>query len=166
MVEKLLNQFKHISSHKVPLSALLLTAIVVCFGSIFIEHRTDFHLAEASLTDSHLGVTKLIQELRTELEVMEVQRAATGQDAVFRIKNFDLELNFVVKTNSKNKNEIHYEVVTVGMDQELARERSDRIMLHMEMLPPQTMKIQPSTTPIPLDDVIELPPVPMKGVAK
>ena len=79
---------------------------------------------------------------------MEVHRQEKNKDSLFYLKDFDLELSFVVKQSAKNKAELKYEVVTLGTESEKAREKTLKITLHMQMLPATPIRVEPSTKPI------------------
>jgi hypothetical protein len=104
-----------------------------------------------------LGIADLAQRVRTDLEQMEAHRLASGKDAVFQLKDFDLEISFVVKVNRKSKGEISTEVVTVGAENEAGRENAHKVTLHMTPIPTQRFDTPPTAAPISAPHVIELP---------
>jgi hypothetical protein len=119
----------------------------------------EYHRASVDTSGPQLGVTTLILHLRDELELLEQQRLKSGKESTFRIKDFDLEVNFVVKVKGNQKNGLNYEIVTAGTGHEFSRERSDKITLHMEILPPEPIFIPPSNARLSTTDTVWLPPV-------
>ncbi len=92
-----------------------------------------------------LGLQTLVNQLRSELENMELARTTSGD--FFKLKDFDLELEFVVKRSSKETGKLEYQVVTAEMERELGSERTNKVTLHMEMAPKQTiLNFPPETT--------------------
>lgn len=120
-----------------------------------------FRESDSYASRSDIGVSDLIQKLRSDLEKLETERASQGTAAIVRIKNIDLELNFVVKADQTNKGEIQFEAVTVGRENSASLERSDKITLHLEVEPPSWEYVVPSHLSID-DHTKELPAVPLE----
>ena|SRR5208282_405182 len=139
---------------------VIVIILVLAVAFVVLSSRRAFQDANAKVSLRDIGVSELIQQLRSDLEKMERARASHGSDAILRIKNVDVELNFVVKVDQQNKNELRFDVVTVGADQGMSLERSDKITLHMEIEPPNWVDVAP--TPLSEGkDTKELPSVPL-----
>jgi hypothetical protein len=136
--------------------------LIVVVAFVLLSSRSAFRAANARASSPDIGVAELIKKLKNELEKMEEERLSQGEDAILRLKDVDLELSFVVKVDQNNKNELHFEAVTVGTDQGLSLERADKITLHMEIEPPKWISVEPSKTHLPLDGTTVLPLVPLK----
>ena|ERR1019366_9397132 len=147
---------------------LLLLALVAIAAAVWIQSRTPVSTALTPLeARTSLGLQELVQSLKTELEQMESQRLSEKRGALFRVKDFDLELSFVLKHNSKDSAKLEYEILTAEMQRELGNEQTHKITLHMEVAPPTIAQFPPSTKPIPSDDAVQLPFVPKaKGVKR
>jgi hypothetical protein len=102
-----------------------------------------------------LGLTEYVESVRKDLERVEADRIKSGDPALFVIKDFDLELNVVVKTSDKGKGEFQSEVVTAGMEKELSRELTQKIILHMALAGPQNLRIAVAPKPLSTDDQTE-----------
>ena len=109
---------------------------------------------------SSLGLQELVQNLKTELEQMESERLSNQRGALFHVKDFDLELSFVLKRSSKDSAKLEYEILTAESQRELGNEQAHKITLHMQAAPATPFQVAPSTTPISTDDAISLPLVP------
>jgi hypothetical protein len=133
-------------------------------GFVLLTSRSPFRAANAS--SPNIGVAELIKKLKNELEKMEEERLLKGEDAILRLKDVDLELSFVVKVDQTNKNELHFEAVTVGTDQGMSLERADKITLHMEIEPPSWIDVEPSKAHLSVDGTTELPLVPLNRSKK
>jgi hypothetical protein len=144
----------------VRLDKVLLITLAAGVGAVILNTQFAFHAANAKVSSTDIGLSKLIMQLRSELETMEQQRAAHQQEAILRIKNVDLELNFVVKVDQHNKNELRFEAVTVGADQGMSLERSNKITLHMEIAAPEWVNVIP--TQLSEGNTKELPSRPLK----
>ena len=118
-----------------------------------------WEMEPVALEDSSrgLGIQTLVSQLRHELEQMEEDRLTHERGALFKVKDFDLELSFVIRKSQKDSAEIHPEVVTVGSEREFGRENTNKITLHMELVPPELVIIRPSEKPITGSDIVQLP---------
>lgn len=144
----------------VRLDQALVILLVILMVGFLLSSRGLFRSAKTAVSSSDIGLSKLVTELRSELENMEQERASKQQSALFRIKNVDLELNFVVKVDQTNKNELKFEAVTVGLDQSASLERSDKITLHLEIDSPEWMDVVPAHLSVD-DTAKELTAVPL-----
>jgi len=139
------------------LKAVSLTAVGALIGWMLC--RWQFRSPAVSETDAGLGLQTLVGQLRSELERMEEDRQSHERGALFEVKNFDLELSFVIKKSEKNKAEFETELATIGTERELGRENTDKITLHMELVPPESVVIHPAAVPVTGPDIVVLPPV-------
>jgi hypothetical protein len=136
----------------------ILTVLFLIF-MVYSSHRAiGAYRSQTSQTD--IGVGQIIRKLRLELGQLEAERLTNGDAALFRIKDVDVELNFIVKVDQGNKNEIHFDAVTVGADEQGSLERSNKITIHMGIEPPTWTTV----TPAHLSDQnsTELPDVPLE----
>jgi hypothetical protein len=135
--------------------------ITVLFLAVGIySSRKSINLARSQASQPDIGVGQIIRKLRSELGQLEAERLSNGDAALFRIKDVDLELNFVVKVEQSNKNELHFEAVTVGADQQASLERANKITIHMEIEPPTWTTLKPAH--LSDQDSTELPYVPLE----
>ncbi len=84
-----------------------------------------------------LGVKELIEEVKSELVKSEQSRMAANQASLFELKDFDLEIKFVVNERRTESGKIEYQVVTVGGETTFSSERVQTIKLHMTAVPPK-----------------------------
>jgi len=82
-----------------------------------------------------LGLDRLVEEVRADLERMDRVRIAENREALFVVETFDLELNFVVREGTTSDASGHFEVVTVGGKSEYSSERVQKIQLHLKAQP-------------------------------
>ena len=115
-----------------------------------------------SSPNTGLGLQDFVENLKTELEQMESKRRVDGRAAMFRVRDFDLELSFVLKASEKSSGKIEARIVTAEMERELGREQTHKITLHMGMVPPEIVQIAPSSQPLSDEGAVQLPFVPAK----
>jgi hypothetical protein len=126
------------------LGLIILSVLIL---AIYI-HRTNVPSEDKN---EGLGVAELIKGVKADLMLTERDSSAR----MFKVKSFDLEINFVVKSRQKAQGGVDYKVVTAGGESELSNERVQKIILHMEALETKANQQDPSDatpddTPIPL----------------
>lgn len=82
-----------------------------------------------------LGISELISSVRQELREIENRRNENNETALFEVKDFDLEISFVVQSRSTLKGNIEYYFVTVDNEIETGQERIQKIKLHLTAIP-------------------------------
>jgi NTP-dependent ternary system trypsin peptidase co-occuring protein len=137
-----------------PMWQTLLLVTISCAGTWFYSRPSGMLRGASGV---RLGIEDLVNRLRGELEQMEVDRVAAGKSALFEVKNFDLELAFVIKESEKQSGKIEYEVVTAEMEREVGREQTHKIILHLDLVPPQAIRSTTPTVNLNLDGAEELP---------
>jgi NTP-dependent ternary system trypsin peptidase co-occuring protein len=120
-----------------PLTGFLALALVFAF---FLRSHKQTPISQADLSKEGLGVEDLISRVKSELTELEKQERARGEDALFAVKDFDLEINFIVHTHITDKGEVTTHLVTVGQETETALDKVQKITLHLETLPPPHIK--------------------------
>ncbi len=150
---------KKIAIHWTQLATGGLIGIVAAWTIINFRAHTK---ATGEIQANDIRIADLAQRVRAELEFMEADRLASGKDAVFQLKDFDLEISFVVKASQKSKGELSTEVVTVGAESEASREKTHKVTLHMIPIPTQRFNTPATAEPINAPQVIKLPPAEVK----
>jgi len=87
-----------------------------------------------------LGVNELIREVKQELRQASDEMRQNNEAALFQLKTFDLEVSFVARAVATTSGKVTYELVAVDNQLETSSERTQKLMLHMEVLPPQHEK--------------------------
>jgi hypothetical protein len=90
--------------------------------------------------DGRLGVTEFIRQVKSELNRAEDERIKNQEEAGFRLKDFDLEISFVVKVSSAQNGKVEYQLVTVDNQLRSDSERIQKLTLHM-------VTVEPSVAP-------------------
>jgi biopolymer transport protein ExbB/TolQ len=129
---------------------LCVIALAVWMWHLFLETP-----AAVSSSSAGLGLTEYVESVRKDLERVEADRIKNGDPALFIVKDFDLDLNVVVKMSEKGTGKLESEVVTAGMEKALSRELTQKITLHMALAGPQNLDIPAAPTPLSTDDNTE-----------
>ena len=94
------------------------------------------------------GIKKLIEEVKKELTEASDDMERNHETALFKLKSFDLEVTFVVQSNAMNSADAKYELVTVNNKLETSSGRTQKLTLHMDVVPPaaksQSVVVGPS----------------------
>jgi hypothetical protein len=101
-------------------------------------HKKDVPLEENK--EEGLGVAELINRVKAELMLTEKD----GSAPMFKVKNFDLEINFIVKSRQKAQGGFEYKVITVGGETEASNEKVQKITLRMAALETHASQDDPS----------------------
>lgn len=124
---------------------LICIAILLLVSLLLYKHWIK-RSVESELKDG-LGITELIEGVKSELIRSDENRRSSGLPPLFEVKSFDLELNFLVKSSRKGLAGINYELVAVSGETEVSSERVQKILLHMDAAKPQTGS-QPSQSEV------------------
>ena len=79
---------------------ILIGSAILLLVSVFAYRYWVKKPAEAQ-TDEGLGIAKLIEDVKSELITSDENRRSQGLPALFQVRSFDLEINFVVKARRK-----------------------------------------------------------------
>ena len=124
--------FRRVMTVRVPVVAVValsVLAILVLYSNQLTNVR-EFGRDQPS----GLGIKELIQNVKLELQETERQAREQNQSALFLLKDFDLEVKFVLQARSKGTAGVDYELVAIGSEMELGTERIHTIRLHMEAI--------------------------------
>ena len=109
-----------------------------------------------------VDLTTFVESVKRQLEKVESDRVSAGDPALFNVRDFDLELTLVAKEDTKGTSGVKAEVVTADMEEQLSHEVSQKVVLHMTLAAPQTITIEGSPEPIPLQGAERRPTVRLK----
>lgn len=150
---------KHVSV-KVFLVALILLALPYLVRYIQPSPDRAAQIGKVS-PDAPLDLDILIRKVKQELAAAEQERVTNREAALFELKQFDLEVSFVMRARSLGSGKVEYVPVVVSTELELGSERVQRITLHM-IAAPRLSGSNPVITGHPKDDrdaeVIGQPP--------
>ncbi|MGH9494374.1 MAG: trypco2 family protein, partial [Candidatus Sulfotelmatobacter sp.] len=128
-------------SKKVSVLTCLIAVVVCVCLALVLDHFWINPPREGESTP--LGIDTLAEKVRSEMENIETWRQSNGKAALFELKDFELEISFVVKRSNKVKGDLEAEVVTVGGESEHSKEATQKVVLHMGVIPAESVKIAP-----------------------
>lgn len=99
-------------------------------------------ISPSGSTDKDLLITEVIRQVREELYNAQVAWNETGENAMFEIDYFDLELSFVLKKSAQAGAKSELQLMAVSSSSQIDTERIQRIKLHMIALPPQRISLK------------------------
>ena len=100
--------------------------------------------------DQNLGIGSLIKHVRDELSASAKARTDAGEPALFRVKDFDLEVHFTVKASASAKEGVEFQVLTANSESQTDLEKVQKITLHMEGIPDREVVQGPPQTKAPI----------------
>jgi hypothetical protein len=115
----------------VALGAIILLLLI----AMILNHRWKANSDLLERQSEGLGVKELIERVKSELIASEMERRAANAAALFEIKDFDIEVKFMVSTVKTVSGKLDYKVVVVGGDSQLSSERVQTIKLHLVTVP-------------------------------
>jgi hypothetical protein len=114
----------------------VLPAVVVAMASAFFTGRN----WPASSSERPLEVKCLVEAVKNQLAAVEASQREQGQAPLFELKDFEMEIQYVVRNSGGAK----AEVVGIGTSLDSASERVQKLRLRWEGLGTQYEEIDPS----------------------
>ena len=134
-----LNSLVSFLNKSVPLK-LLFAVVVMVILPFVAPHLWPKRQPELPPPSNDQGVKKLIEEVKKELTEATDDMEKKHETALFRLKSFDLEVTFVAQTSTTNSAGATYELVTVNNQLASSSGRTQKLNLHMEVVPPEHKK--------------------------
>lgn len=100
--------------------------------------------SELSSKLNTLGVKTLIEQVRSELLSIQKNQVDGVNRNLFQLKDFDLEIKFIVNEKQNVSGKAEFEVVTIGGDNTITNEKVQTIKLHMTTFPSLEGEVGPS----------------------
>lgn len=113
---------------------IIVTGIVFLVLLLVLSYRSS---TSDNNPSSKLGIKELINKVRSELVETNIQLLKEDKPALFEVREFELELNFVIKESTNDKAGFEFNAVTVGSDTEFSSEKLQKITLKMTAVPPE-----------------------------
>ena len=124
-------------------------AIIIILGIGFYIHLKGNETAKVSKRS--LGIKELIDSVRHELELAEDGRIKRGDPPLFEVKDFDMEIKFVVNKSLSNSGKLELSVVTLDGGKTESSELVQTIHLHMNVSAPVSGTAKPINNPAAID---------------
>lgn len=156
---------------------LVLTFAVIPRGLAYLQRTTTSQDPQGHSKDAQgqskdpqdpskdMQVTQLIQDIEDQLVASEHQRLAKNRAALFHVKSFDLEVNFVIKRENSVKGTTNYNIVAIDNQIGSSNEITHKLTLHMETPPKEPGKAAASKkrpTGAPITTLGGVPPTTVK----
>ena len=149
----------------IPICLIIVTLLVI-FGPRSCSKRTIKGASESS----GLGIDKVIRDVKKELVASDQKRIENQEAALFQVKDFDLEIQFVVRESTTTGGEAKYEVITVNTELKDELEKVQKITLHFTAAQPKEEKEKVTENPNPGINGpitnVDLPPPSRKAQSK
>lgn len=150
---------------------LILAVLIISLIAAMVYNHRRTEKAKSTPTDAvEIDIKDLIVGVKTALGNVERERIVRKEGPLFEVKDFDLELNFVVKRANTATGEIEAKVVTLGSESQYSQESIQKVRLHLTTLPTKQETGSPSANGIPHKEetvIGDVPPVkeasPRKG---
>ncbi|MFX0137178.1 MAG: trypco2 family protein [Candidatus Hodarchaeota archaeon] len=114
-----------------------------------------------------LGIKDLVRRVKQELYEAEEEMRKNHEIPLFELKDFDLEISFMVQAQSTQKGKVEYHFVAVDNEIQTGSERIQKIKLHMIAAQPMELKKEvgelPITTPNEKVIIFDRPPKKKEG---
>ncbi len=91
-----------------------------------------------------LGITTLITSVKKELMEAEHQRQAGEQKAMFILEDFDIEIQFIIKSGSQQSGKSNFEFFVVDTSTNIELQKLHKLKIHMKAAPPKTNVFKPA----------------------
>jgi len=125
-------------------SLLLITAIGLLIYLLIT--RLNINRAETTNENKQLKIYDLVRSVKGQLENLNDTMHAKNEAALFVVKSFDLELNFVVRRSIDKNLGFESQVLTLGQSNQASNEQVQKITLHMEVMPTLSTTVPADTT--------------------
>lgn len=107
----------------VVLGVVILSVIII---AVYVHRKP---LSSGSASSQNLGIKELVDKVQSEL----VDAAnSSSRTAMFEVKSFDLEINFLLTDRQTQSGGIQAKVITLGDEIESSAQKVQKITLHME----------------------------------
>ena len=113
--------------------ALVIIIIALIFLLLHIHKKSAVASTE---TPSEIGIQRLIERVKTELVETSKNSIENNEAPLLILKEFQLEINFVVKETVSQDGHLDFEVVTVGNKSDYGIEKTQKITIKMESIAP------------------------------
>lgn len=168
LVERISAISRELLRKKLSMKFVLLIAFLLLAPNIATLLRPTIpRLPSARENDEGLGIRELIRTVKLELQETEQQGRANKEAALFELKDFDLEISFIVHSHSKGTAGVEYHFVAVGAETQVGLEKVQKIKLHMTAIPPKREVVAQTSSRVssqPSTPIIHGPkPPPKKG---
>ena len=121
-----------ISNYPIKLWQVIVAVMVILVGANYLERLVE--------TRPRVEVKDLIREVKAELVAADKAALNGGEAALFQLRDFEMEIQFVVRRSG----DFRAEVVGVGGGAGASSESVQKLKLHWDAVPPQSVVTPPA----------------------
>lgn len=115
---------------------LLIIATLLLLILFFTKLRTVRNIS-ARDKENGLEIRDLVRQVKLELMQADTDRIENNEHALFKLKDFSMEISFTVRSTNKMGTDMDYKFVTIANNDETANEKVQKLMLHWDVIPPK-----------------------------
>jgi hypothetical protein len=117
---------------KIKDALLLIVFVLIAFFIIrlFKKNSTLFNEAAVRCDTCGIGITDLVRRVKKELLQLEDSMTRNNENAMFKLKDLEMDISFEVRQTQSGKAGGSYEVVTVEGSTESSNEKVQKLILH------------------------------------
>jgi hypothetical protein len=134
-----------LNKYKMNLDFILFVVAIVLLLYLGIN-RVLRHSATLREEEIPLKIYPLVREVKEQLTKLNQTMNDSNEAALFAVKNFDLELNFVIRKSTQNEVGFESDIVTIKKGNDINNEQVQKIFIHMEVIPPSKGSVKADTT--------------------
>ena len=113
---------------------IIATLLLLCFFVInSTVNRNDSYRQDKDSTGLEIG--SLIRKVKAELVKADMERVNNNESALFKLKDFQMEISFTVRSVNKGGAKMDYKFVTVEGSSETGNEKVQKLTLHWDAIP-------------------------------
>ncbi len=122
--------------------------------------------------EQELQIEQVVREVKRQLEAAGKDRLVNNEATLFKLKDFEMEISFLVRHSERSGTEGKFEPIAVDNDLQLDSERTQRLKLHWDAATDVVKRVPPSKipvvagAPIHVDGSLPPPVKPEKGMSK
>lgn len=139
----------------------LAQVLVLVLGTGLLVYWTQHRVFDQPLVgpDQPLDIKNLIRKVKQELGEAEAEAIANNELPLFKLEEFEMEINYVIRASGGLK----AEVVSVGGSSEVGTEKVQKLRLRWSAVPPQSHTVKPETGIGTSDVDVDIPAEDAKG---
>jgi len=158
--DKIWHRMRSFWRKKIPLFVVVPMVVVPLLPEVFRHFQARRLGGQSSPSDNHaLGIDELVREVKKELVATEREMREKREASLFELDRFEMELNFVVRSETSSKAGAHTELVTAESEITSGSEKVQRLTLHWKAVEPE--KVIGTNQTLGRADFIATPPPPL-----
>src|SRR5690242_20584474 len=96
-----------------------------------------------------IGIPAFVDRVREELMDSDRKREQEGKPPLLKSRSVDLEFSFVAKKTTGVGSKVALQVIDVDAKRDISSEKTQKMVLHLDVSQPESLEIPPSTNTTP-----------------